>query len=193
LKADPKSSIGLSLLGLSYLSAGRPARAVGSVQNYLDNVSWPGGYEVLGRIALQAGELDEAEHAFQKALQLNPTRRSASSGLADSYVLKHRPELALAIYKSLAESDSRDEQAQLRFAQLLEQVGEWSAARSVYQKILAADSRNAVAENNLAWLILEHEDNLGLALKLAQQAKETTPDDLHVDPAQRITYMRIIW
>jgi Flp pilus assembly protein TadD len=61
---------------------------------------------------------------------------------------------------------------------LLLQLGEvylaqssWDKARAVYEKVLAK-SKNAVAANNLAWLLARHFNNAAEALRLVQEARQ---------------------
>jgi len=42
------------------------------------------------------------------------------------------------------------------------------------------DSANAIAKNNLAWLLVTHGGNVDVALGLAQQAKEQLEDNVQV-------------
>ena len=61
---------------------------------------------------------------------------------------------------------------------ILDEVQAWDEARKAYQHVLALDNDNAVAKNNLAWLLAAHGGNIDLASNLAQQAKEKLTDTL---------------
>jgi tetratricopeptide (TPR) repeat protein len=50
-------------------------------------------------------------------------------------------------------------------------------AREAYEKALALNPRFVPAANNLAWLYTEHGGDRARALKLAQMARELSPDD----------------
>jgi Tfp pilus assembly protein PilF len=69
----------------------------------------------------------------------------------------------------------------LGLAALQEQAGDTGIAMETYKKILEIDKENAVAANNLAWLIAHQENgDLGEAMRLALLAKNRYPEDPHI-------------
>ena len=56
-----------------------------------------------------------------------------------------------------------------------EAAGNWQEAENAYQKALAIDHENALAANNLAYLMLEHGGSVNVALTLAQTARKGLP------------------
>ncbi len=54
--------------------------------------------------------------------------------------------------------------------------GNWQEAQTAYQRALALEPEQALAANNLAYLMLEHGGNVNLALTLAQTARRGLPD-----------------
>ena len=68
----------------------------------------------------------------------------------------------------------------IRAGMLFEKAERWDEARKAYEQALQIDKTNAVAKNNLAWLLAEHDGNIDVALGLAQQAKEALGDDPRV-------------
>jgi Flp pilus assembly protein TadD len=73
---------------------------------------------------------------------------------------------------------------------LLEAQNRLSEAEKQYQKVLAIDSRAAVAANNLAWLYVSTNRNLDEALQLAQGAQQQLPDDSRVNDTLGWIYYR---
>ena len=63
---------------------------------------------------------------------------------------------------------------------ILAKLQRWEDARTAYERALQLDSNNAIAQNNLAWLLSEYGGDTDRALQLAQQAKEKLPGDLQV-------------
>src|ERR1035438_2244007 len=61
-------------------------------------------------------------------------------------------------------------------ASLEEAKGDQGKAMEFYKKVLQLDSSNAVASNNLAYLMVETGQNMDVALTLAQTARRTYPD-----------------
>jgi Flp pilus assembly protein TadD len=66
--------------------------------------------------------------------------------------------------------------ANVLLGSLLESQGKWQDAQQQYQKVLTLQPDNAIAANNLAYLLMEHGGNLDLALSLAQTARRAMPD-----------------
>jgi tetratricopeptide (TPR) repeat protein len=59
---------------------------------------------------------------------------------------------------------------------VLEAAGRWSEARQVYEVVIKLEPNNAVALNNLAFLLSEHGGDLDDALTKAQRAKQLFPN-----------------
>jgi Tfp pilus assembly protein PilF len=64
---------------------------------------------------------------------------------------------------------------------IFEKFQRWDDARGVYERELQLDSGNALAKNNLAWVLAEHGGDIDVALNLAQQAKEKLPNNPQVN------------
>jgi tetratricopeptide (TPR) repeat protein len=63
-------------------------------------------------------------------------------------------------------------------------------AKASYEKALAIDPRAAVASNNLAQLFIDRNENLEVALKLAETAKAGLPDYHEVDDTLGMIYYK---
>lgn len=178
LQSDPHSEDALYLLGAAHLAQKQTDQALAVVKARADkDPTWPGGFQTLGKVALQAGRLDEAEQAFKKALSLQQNSFSASLGLAETYAAQKNLELAHQTYEQLAKQSPNTAFLQMRLGQLEEAMGKWQVAEDSYKKSIALDTNNPIAKNNLAWAYVEHGGDLDLALKLAQEAKEASPQD----------------
>ena len=90
------------------------------------------------------------------------------------------PEQAIHVLTEVIQKDPKNTGLMIRAGMILEKVQRWDEARHAYERALQLDSANAVAENNLAWLLMEHGGNIDQALKLAQDAKEKLVDNLQV-------------
>ncbi|HEX7958788.1 MAG TPA: tetratricopeptide repeat protein [Terriglobales bacterium] len=178
LQADAKSEQALYLLGLSYLAQRQPERAISVVDSYVQkDQNWGPGFDTLGKIALQSGKLDVAEQAFNRALQLQPDSFSASMGLAETYAGSKQIEQAIAAYENLQKRSPDTAFIPLRIGLLEEASGDWQKAQEAYRRSISLESNNPTAKNNLAWIYVQHDGNLDLALRLAQEAKEAAPQD----------------
>jgi len=56
-----------------------------------------------------------------------------------------------------------------------ESIGNWQQAETTYQKALTIQPDNALAANNLAYLLLEHGGSPNAALSLAETARRAFP------------------
>jgi len=83
---------------------------------------------------------------------------------------------AVALYQRAIELSPRDVRLEIALGALYERAGNWQQAESTYQKALAIDSENALASNNLAYLLLEHGGSPTVALTLAQTARKGLPN-----------------
>jgi tetratricopeptide (TPR) repeat protein len=65
---------------------------------------------------------------------------------------------------------------QVALGNLFESRGNWQQAQRWYEKALSIQPEDAVAANNLAYLLLEHDGNINVALTLAQTARRGLPN-----------------
>lgn len=73
-------------------------------------------------------------------------------------------------YEEAAALDATLVAPRLALASMLEQQGDHRAAISLYREVLAADGKNAIALNNLAFAVAVHEKSPADALPLAERA-----------------------
>jgi tetratricopeptide (TPR) repeat protein len=144
-------------------------------------------YELRGRVRMgitRGGKLvfaDEAEADFKQSIELNPAQADAYLQLAQLYQRTGRLDEAIASYEKAAASESGNAGLQVVLGTLYEQVGRYEDAIRVYEMATRIDPSQAIAKNNLAWLLAEHAGNdeatLDRALSLAQDAKERLPQN----------------
>ena len=176
-----KSTVALSVLGTSYLLQKQPDQGILALQARLAKTpDWAEGYQVLARMAQQAGRFNIAVDAFNKALSIQPESTDATLGLADTYFMMQQFDRAFPEYEKAAQQVTARSYAQLRLGQIYEGKGDFVKARACYEKSLAANPENVTAKNNLAWIYAEHGGNIDVALKLAEEAKEKAPNDPNI-------------
>jgi tetratricopeptide (TPR) repeat protein len=172
------SSEGLRILGLSYLAQKRPDQALSSMAAFTNKADrWAAGQDALGEVALQANRLDVAERAYQKELELQPNSSSALFGLGDTYDRGGQYAKAQDFFSRFAAAEPSNAVVHVRLGVLAERNADLTRATAEYQKAISLDSSNAIAKNNLAWIYAEHEGDLNVALRLAQEARSLLPDD----------------
>jgi Flp pilus assembly protein TadD len=122
----------------------------------------------------------QAIDALKMALRLNPGMPDSASMLADLYADDKKMAEAVQLIRDSLDKNPRDASLFLRSGIIYEKVGRWYDARKSYERVLQLDSENAIAKNNLAWLLAQHGGDMDMALNLAQQAKEQLGNNLQV-------------
>ncbi|HZV80760.1 MAG TPA: tetratricopeptide repeat protein, partial [Geobacteraceae bacterium] len=92
----------LRKLGELYLRTNMPGKAgqrIGELLRLYPEAA--DGYTLSGHLSYQGGDLDRAEKAYLKALQLDPGMVSALSALGNVYLATGRPELAMKQYEAV--------------------------------------------------------------------------------------------
>ena len=103
-----------------------------------------------------------------------------SNSPAPTRTKKKLPE-ATAEFEKLAARQPKSVGALTAVGVLLSLQGKMDEARVRYEKAIAIDAGAAVAANNLAQIYADRNENLDIALQLAQTAKRRLPDNPDVD------------
>jgi tetratricopeptide (TPR) repeat protein len=171
----------LYLYALTYIAERKFDAASSFLQEQMrKNPGWADGYEAAGELWAIAGRYADSEASFQKAIVINPKMASAWLGLGKVLDSESKYDAALAAFNKVIELAPDSTAAYLNIAQLQETRGEWSLAQAAYQKVLRLDPDNVAAKNNLAWNYAEHGGNIDVALRLAQEASQISPDNPEV-------------
>jgi cellulose synthase operon protein C len=115
-----------------------------------------------------------AEAELSKALAIDPNYLPAYSAYAGMLVAQNRVEEAIAKYKSIVEK-SPSPPIYTMIGILEDSRGNTNAAERAYRSALEITPDNAIAANNLAWIIAESNGNLDEALQLARTAVMKNP------------------
>ncbi|MGH9436175.1 MAG: tetratricopeptide repeat protein, partial [Terriglobia bacterium] len=83
---------------------------------------------------------------------------------------------AAATLAQTIQSNPRNIMPYFQLALLDDQTGDWQKAQGLYQKVLQIQPDFPQAQNNLAYLMVEHDQNLDVALSLAQSALREMPN-----------------
>jgi len=191
-QVEPLSRETLYLLGLSYIQENKPDAALSLIRARLrDNPRWAEGYEVAGSLMLLASRYDAAETFFRQAISQDPQPASEWQGLGDALLLQSKYDQALDAFRKALDRSSQSADLYMRMAQIHDRKGEWDKAEEDYQKVLIFEPDDAVAKNNLAWDYAEHAGNMSVALRLAQEAANTRPDDPEISDTLGWVYLRM--
>lgn len=133
--------LGRTLLARSYQisSAQDAADAAKEFEQELqrDPTNANAAYE-LGNIKRKAGQFEEAQKLFERALNNHPSFEEAHLGLASVFLSLHKPELAVPHLRKAIEENAQDEVAWYRLAQAQKALGntaEQQKSLAEYQRL----------------------------------------------------------
>jgi tetratricopeptide (TPR) repeat protein len=155
----------------------RPADAVHLLQAQLEHTPENASlYFLLGEAQLKSGQPGEAERALARAADIDKQNANVLILLASVQASRGETDLAIGSYQRAVELAPRDVRVQVALGSLFELRGNWQQAQRWYEKALSLQPDEALAANNLAYLMLEHGGNVNVALTLAQTARRGLPD-----------------
>lgn len=175
---QPQNTDTVYLLALTYLAEKKPDVALAQLQSTLHKYpKWAEGYQISGEVMLQAGRQAQAQSFLHQALAINPQLLPAWLSLGTSFALQNNFDGALDAYNHALQLQPKSSLVYLRLGQVHEKRSDWTQAEGSYEKALQFDPGNVVAKNNLAWNYAEHGGNIDVALRLAQEARQASPDN----------------
>jgi tetratricopeptide (TPR) repeat protein len=181
LSLDPNSLDGITGLVTLDIVARRVDAARSRVNAKLaERPDEPRLIELAARTATAANDVTGAEQHLRHLIDIAPERLSAYAMLAQIYIRQQKLDAARAELNRVAAKQKRPVGPHTMIAMLYEQEGRLDEARKFYEQVLGYEPRAAVAANNLAWIMAERNENLDLALKYAQTAKEVLPEQAEV-------------
>jgi tetratricopeptide (TPR) repeat protein len=134
----------------------------------------------LGNTALQAGKYDLALTEYQKLL--NSLDKSALQRgdvylqIGETYRRMGDLRNAIVNLRRALEIQPENVRAAATLALVLDAAGQIRGAEQAYRKVLALDPHNAVALNNVAFLVASRGGDLDEALAYAQEARQLLPE-----------------
>jgi tetratricopeptide (TPR) repeat protein len=177
-QVNPNSADALAGLVSLDLQARNPAAAVARVAARTaaapnDGQAW----FLAAQAYAAAGDSTRAEQALVKAVELDPGNPTVFAQLGALYVRGGRVDAALAQFRRMSQQRPQSVGAFTMMGILLGELNRPAEARKAFERALEIDSAAPVAANNLAWLRSEADDNLDMALQLAQTASARLPGD----------------
>lgn len=137
-------------------------------------------YNMLGQLWMTQKDLEKAEMAFKKTIDLDNALLLAYMNLGQVYFQSGKTDLAVKEYETVLVKDPQSIQAHMMLGIIHASQKEYDKAKARYEDILKLNSRFAPAANNLAWILVEQGGNIDVALSYAQTAREQKPDDPYV-------------
>jgi tetratricopeptide (TPR) repeat protein len=142
------------------------------------------------RVFSSMKEFKRSEELLVNAIDLNSTLLVAYSMLGQMYVSQGRLDEGRQRFQQLADRERRGIGG-LTMVGVIEQMQKQdAAARGTFERVMQLDARAPVAANNLAWMYVQSNENLDMALQLAQTAKSGLPQSPDVDDTLGWVYYR---
>jgi tetratricopeptide (TPR) repeat protein len=190
IKQAPQVDQNVVVLARTYQATKEYAAGVQEIRGILQKYpDWADVYEIGGSLAMEGGDFATADQWLKKANELSPNELRYQRALAELALTERKPEVARDMYLKLATAHPDDLISNMRAAELYEDV-DWPKAEGLYKHCLELDPNNALAKNNLAFAYLTHQGNPDVALKLAQEAKESFPHDPAINDTLAWAYIQ---
>ncbi len=135
----------------------------------------PLSWYALGRVHVARKDREQALAAFAKALELKPNFPAAHMDRGDLFFLHGEDEQAMAEYTEVTKLAPQSAEAHVKIGMIHQRHDRAKEAEQAYRTAIELDDKQAIAYNNLAWMLAEHKDRLDEALTLSQKAVSLTP------------------
>jgi len=190
---EPDNGRGLAGIAETYLARNEPAKAVDLLQAEVARRPDRGDLHLaLANTAFRAGKYDLAASEYEKAL---PSVQGPAAGdtymrLAETLRRKGDTEAALAAASRARELMPRSATVAATLALMLDAAGRKTEARQAYEATIELEPGNAMALNNLAFLLADTGGDLRQALELAQRARALLPESVEVQDTVGWIYLK---
>lgn len=177
LTVDPRSVDALQGLVRLYLAQKQATKALARIDAQIAKVPDSSAfYTFQGAICITLKDLPKAEAALEKAADLDQNNVNALLLLGQVQGARGAADQAIASYQQSIARNPRDVRSHVMIGTLEEARGNWQKAQEAYLRSLQVDPENALASNNLAYVMLEHGGNVDVALSYAQKGRQGMPD-----------------
>jgi len=178
---DPNSFDALQGLAKIYFIQKQPDKAMARIHGQIarspNNSDF---YDLLGSVELAREDKPAAEAAFAKSADLNQNNVDAIVKLGQMQTARGALDDALFTWSRGARENPKEAAFYIASGGVYEQKHDLQDARSSYEKALELKPDDPAVANNLAYLLLETNGNLDLALRLAQSARRAMPQSPEV-------------
>jgi tetratricopeptide (TPR) repeat protein len=176
---DPNSTDAMGGVLNVYLVQKEPDKAIAAIKTVLSKYPKNTGFHImLGQLLLeQKKDLPGAEAEFQLASDLDKKNPEARVKLGMVQSQRGATDQALQTYLEGAKDNPKEFAFYLLAGGIYESRQDWEHARQQYQKVLEIQPENALASNNLAYVMLQQGGNVDVAFAMAQTARRQLPDN----------------
>ncbi len=178
LKQNPEDTRALSLLVSSYKEEKGAAAATQALEQYAASHAQSAPIQqFLGESLWLSGHDADARRAFTSVLSANPTNDTVQLEMASLNAADGDLDAARKGTEKVLSANAGNTTARFLLAKIEHKSGNLKKAMELYRTVLETQPNNAVALNNLAYLLADSSGRPDEALPLAQKAKELAPDD----------------
>jgi tetratricopeptide (TPR) repeat protein len=189
LQNDPNSVEAVRLLVSYDLFQKKPADGLARLKAQIEKSPKNSGlYDLLAQLQMQTNNIDQAADSAQKAVQLNPGDSEAVMLFAQIQVKRGQTANAVAAWEQWLVAHPNDAGVIAVLGTLEESRGDHVKAEADYRRALQIQPKNAIASNNLAYLMLENGENVDVALSLAQTARQALPESSNTADTLALAY-----
>jgi len=168
----------LSAIIQLYIAEGKPKVALEEAEKYASKTNDPAVVQqMIGQINLVMKDFPKAIEHLSKAIELNPNLTSAYLLLGNTYAAEKKNDAAIEQYQKILTKNPRAVAALMMVGLLYDRKREKTKANEYYQKVLELNKAHTLAANNLAYNYAQDGGNLDIALRIAQKARESNPND----------------
>jgi tetratricopeptide (TPR) repeat protein len=178
LSIDPADLGALALLNNAYVAQKQSGIAVKKVQEFVARQpkSAP-AQELWGMVLMANGDRAQARAAFAAARAMDPHYLKATLSLVQLDILERKWRDADMELKALLANEPGNSTARLWLGEVEVEEGENAMALEQFRKAVASNPNNALALNDLAYLLIQDSKQADEALKYAEKAVELAPED----------------
>jgi tetratricopeptide (TPR) repeat protein len=177
LDLKPESPELIRDLTLLYIRTKQTDKAVKRIKAIPDAKKDANYYELLGLAYSQGGKVQDAETAYKKALEKDPSRVSTDTYLFQNYMRGGRLDEALKVVDDIIRKNPNSVGAYGVKGHIYETQGRIDEAKRYYTEALKIDSTAEGPANNVAYILAEQGTDLQTALGYAQTARRKQPDN----------------
>lgn len=129
----------------------------------------------LGEAYHHLGRLAEAEKEFREAIKLDSAAPQSYIGLATLLYPQNKPDEVDSLVRQAMQHFPKNQSGYVLLSSLLQHLGQHSEAEAALKKALQLDANNALALNNLGYIMIERNEKVEEALAMIQRAVKADP------------------
>ncbi|HVS88298.1 MAG TPA: tetratricopeptide repeat protein [Candidatus Acidoferrum sp.] len=133
-------------------------------------------YILQGESYLRDKQLAEAKRSFSRCVEIDKQNLTGFVMLGQVEQTLGNSTEAITNYQHAIALAPNNAGLYTTLGATYERQGDWQGAQTAYQRALALQPEEALAANNLAYLMLDHGGNVNVALTLAQTARRGLPN-----------------